>query len=100
MWSTIVLRIKNYRTTIAGVFTIAGTVITFVAQWATTGTIPDATHWNILGAGITTGAGLIAAADARTTARVVDKMKAEVSEIKEHVQEQPGTPPLTDGSSP
>lgn len=76
-------RVKNYRTTIAGVLTLLGSSITFVATWAASGEFPDATHWNLLGVGLSTGAGLIASADAKTTAHAVDMVKSDVAELKE-----------------
>lgn len=56
---------KNPRTTVAGACTVIGALLTFIGHWLGTGEIPSAEQWSLLGAGLTVGAGLIAAADGR-----------------------------------
>jgi hypothetical protein len=56
---------KNPRTTIAGVMTILGALVTFGAGWIGTGQAPGAEAWALLGGALTVGAGLITAADGK-----------------------------------
>lgn len=77
--SFIIKKIRHYRTTIAGVATILGAVITFISMWAQSGVVPTADKWEALGAALVIGAGLISSADAKT----VNKIDAKVEAIKE-----------------
>jgi hypothetical protein len=56
---------KNPRTTIAGIMTMVGALLTFAADWVSTGVAPGAEKWAILGGALTVGAGLITAADGK-----------------------------------
>ncbi len=56
---------KNARTTIAGIVTIVGGALTFGGLWLSTGTAPEPAMWAALGVALTTGGGLIAAADGK-----------------------------------
>ncbi len=56
---------RNWRTTIAGGLLILGGVATFAGMWLGTGMFPSGHDWGALGAAITAGAGLIAAADGK-----------------------------------
>lgn len=55
---------SHWKTTLAGVLMIAGTLATFVGDWLAHGP-PPATSWSMLGAGLTAGVGFITAADAK-----------------------------------
>ena len=55
---------KNVRTTVAGVLTIAGALLGLVGKWVATKTPPSAEEFAIVSVALTTGAGLIAARDA------------------------------------
>jgi len=68
-------KVKHYRTTIAGAFTILGTLATFVAGWVASGEIPGTEKWELLGGGLTVGAGLIASADAKAVNAEATKIK-------------------------
>lgn len=56
---------KNPKTTISGILTIAGALLTFVGGWVSTGQPPSAEAWALLGGALTVGAGLITAADGK-----------------------------------
>ncbi len=56
---------KNPRTTLGGIATIVGSLLTFAAVWISTGHIPPVTEWSVLGGALTVGASLIAAADGK-----------------------------------
>ncbi len=58
--------LENPRTSIAGAATILGSLLTFGAHWLSTGTIPPAELWFVLGGALTTGAGLLASADGKS----------------------------------
>jgi hypothetical protein len=51
---------KSPKTTIAGILSIVGGVISFAVLWLKTGALPDV---SVLAASITAGVGLILAAD-------------------------------------
>ncbi len=55
---------NNIATTVAGVVTIAGSLMTFVGVWLSVG-VPPSEAWTACGAGIAMGVGLIKAADAK-----------------------------------
>lgn len=55
---------KNPRTTAAGVMTMLGAMLTFAGDWVANG-VPTGDKWALLGAALTMGAGLIAAADGK-----------------------------------
>jgi hypothetical protein len=67
-------KLRHYRTTIAGVCTVLGSVLTFAAGWMSTGEIPSTEKWEMLGAGLTIGSGLIAAADGKTVNAVASAL--------------------------
>ena len=68
-------KLRHLRTTIAGTLTIAGGLATFVAAWVKTGVPPSSEQWEILGAAVTLGSGLIASADAKTVNAEATKIK-------------------------
>lgn len=56
---------SHLRTTIAGGATMLGGLITFVVMCVIAGGLPPANAWSILGMSLTTGAGLLVAADGK-----------------------------------
>jgi hypothetical protein len=56
---------KNARTTIAGICTIAGGILAFAGAWLHSGQVPSSEVWVALGVALSTGGGLIAAADGK-----------------------------------
>jgi hypothetical protein len=58
---------RNWRTTTAGITTIGGAVLTFIAHALMTKQVPTLEMWSMLGAALTMGSGLIAAADGKNS---------------------------------
>lgn len=56
---------KHLATTLSGVLGILGAAFTFAGMWISTGAPPPAEMWAILGTALTSGVGLIKAADAK-----------------------------------
>lgn len=56
---------KHPRTTWSGIMTIVGGVLIFAGAILSTGAIPPMEAWAALSTALTTGAGLIAAADSK-----------------------------------
>lgn len=56
---------RNWRTTTAGILLIVGGSATFAGMWLATGVLPSGHEWGALGAALTAGGGLIAAADGK-----------------------------------
>ncbi len=54
---------KHPRTTISGLMTVAGSLLTFAAICISTGHVPPVEQWAVLGWALTVGGGLIGAAD-------------------------------------
>lgn len=75
--SELFAKIRHYRTTLAGIMMIVGSLATFVAGWITSG-LPSAEKWSLLGAGLTAGAGFIASADAKTVTKQIEATKDEL----------------------
>lgn len=72
---------KNWKTSIAGGCTILGSILTFAGHWFSSGQPPSADQWSLLGAGLTVGAGLIAAADGKTVSKIDAKVEDHMDKL-------------------
>lgn len=70
---------SHWRTTIAGLVIIVGSLASFIGQWVAAGLFPGAEAWTVLGVALTTGAGFVRAADAKE----VTAVKADVKDLKD-----------------